>query len=155
MNCFFLSLKENQNSFQGSLLEKYISAGFYLEPSKVWSFMAFHPLRLFPDLLGASKQYHCSPGANSNPALQGSRKPLSECQMAKKWCSSGSGAKTDHHQENRLWLTSENPGSGYHRYRILPVRGFKWDEDNNCNRSFVCQAWWVPGFYDYSDCFID
>lgn len=152
---FFLILKENWNCFQGSVLEKNLWAGFYLNPSKAWSFVTYYLLRLFPDLLGTSKQYHCSPGANSNPPLQGSRKSIPECQMAKKWCSSGSGAKTDHHQKNRLWFTSKNPGSGYHRHRILPVRGFKWDEDNNCNRSFVCQAWWVPGFYDCSDCFMD
>lgn len=152
---FFECLEENWSFFQGSLLEKCLWAGFYHNPSEVWSFMTFYPRRLLPDLLGTSKQHHCSPGANSHPPLQGSRKSIPECQMAKKRCSSGSGAKTDHHQKNRLWFTSENPGSGYHRHRILPVRGFKWNEDNNCNRSFVCQAWWVPGFCNSSVCFID
>lgn len=154
---FFWSvcLKENWNHFQDPLLKMCLWAVFYHNPSEIWSFLTFYPLRLLPDLPGTGKQYHCSPGANSNPPLQGSRKSISKCQMAKKRCSSGSGAKTDHHQKNRLWFASENPGSGYHGHGILPVRGFEWDEDNNCNRSVVCKAWWVAGFYNYSDCFID
>lgn len=154
--CFWsICLKQNWNRFQDPVLKMCLWAVFYHNPSELWSFLTFYPLRLLPDLFGTGKQYHCSPGANSNSSLQGSRKSISECQMAKKWCSSGSGAKTDHHQKNRLWFTSENPGSRYYRHRILPVCGFERDEDNNCNRSVVCKARWVPGFHNYSDCFID
>lgn len=150
---FSICLKEKWNHLEDSLLKMCLWALFYCNPSEVWSFLTFCPLRLLPDLFGTSKQYHCSPGSNSNPPLQGGRKSISKCQMAKKWCSSGSGATTDHHQKNRLWFTSENPGSGYYGHRILPVCGFEWNEDNNCNGSVVCKAWWVLGFFDYSDCF--
>lgn len=160
MNCIFIclsvciSLKESWNCFQDPFIKICLWVVFYPNSCEGWSFLTSYPYRLLSDLFGTSKQYHCSPGANSNPPLQGSRKSISKCQMAKKWCSCGAGAKTYHHKKNRLWFTSENPGSRYHGYRILPVCGFQWDEDDNCNRSVVCKAWWVPGLYNCSDYFI-